>query len=107
MDVSGWMEWFLACLGRGINGAETTLSAVLAKAEFWQGWAGLALNERQRLMINRLLDGLEGKLTTSRWARMTRCSQDTALRDITYLMEREVLVKSSAGGRSTSYGLRK
>ncbi len=105
MDVYGWMEWFLACLGREIDGAETTLSAVLAKAEFWRRYAGLSFNERQRLMANRLLDGFEGKLTTSRWARMTHCSQDTALRDITYLVERGVLVKSSAGGRSTSYGL--
>ena len=105
MDVSGWMEWFLACLGRAIDGAETTLSAVLAKADFWQRYADLTLNERQRLIVNRLLDGFEGKLTTSRWARMTHCSQDTALRDITYLVERGVLVKSSAGGRSTSYGL--
>ena len=105
MDVSGWMEWFLACLGRAIDGAEAALSAVLAKADFRQRHADLTLNERQSLMVNRLLDGFVGKLTTSRWAGMTHCSQDTALRDITYLVERGVLVKSSAGGRSTSYGL--
>ena len=104
-DVSDWMDWFLACLGRAIDGAETTLSAVLVKARFWERNAVLPINDRQRLVINRLLDGLEDKLTTSRWARMTRCSQDTALRDITDLMERGVLVRSPEGGRSTRYSL--
>ena len=104
-DVSEWMNWFVACLGRAIEGAETTLMAVLAKARFWEGIASLPINERQRVVINRLLDGLEGKLTTSRWARMTKCSQDTALRDITDLMERGILVRSTEGGRSTSYAL--
>ena len=104
-DVSEWMNWFVACLGRAIEGAETTLMAVLAKARFWEGIASLPINERQRVVINHLLDGLEGKLTTSRWARMTKCSQDTALRDITDLMERGILVRSTEGGRSTSYVL--
>ena len=104
-DVSDWMDWFLACLGRAIDGAETTLAAVLRKARFWERHAVLAINDRQRLVVNRLLDGLEGKLTTSRWARMTRCSQDTALRDITDLMERGVLARSAEGGRSTRYSL--
>ena len=104
-DVSDWMNWFLACLGRAIEGAETTLSTVLAKARFWEHMATLPINERQRLVINRLLDGLEGKLTTSRWARMTRCSQDTALRDVSDLLVRGILVRSPEGGRSTSYAL--
>ena len=104
-DVSDWMDWFLACLGRAIDGAETTLAAVLRKARFWERHAVLAINDRQRLVVNRLLDGLEGKLTTSRWARMTRCSQDTALRDITDLMERGVVARSAEGGRSTRYSL--
>ena len=104
-DVSEWMNWFVACLGRAIEGAETTLMAVLAKARFWEGIASLPINERQRVVINHLLDGLEGKLTTSRWARMTTRSQDTALRDITDLMERGILVRSTEGGRSTSYVL--
>ena len=104
-DVSDWMDWFLACLGRAIDGAETTLAAVLRKARFWERHAVLAINDRQRLVVNRLLDGLEGKLTTSRWARMARCSQDTALRDITDLMERGVVVRSAEGGRSTRYSL--
>ena len=104
-DISDWMDWFLACLGRAIDGAETTLAAVLRKARFWERHAVLAINDRQRLVVNRLLDGLEGKLTTSRWARMTRCSQDTALRDITDLMERGVVARSAEGGRSTRYSL--
>ena len=105
MDISGWMEWFLACLGRAIEGAEATLGAVLTKARFWDRTAGLPINERQRLILNRLLDGFDGKLTTSRWARMAQCSQDTALRDITDLVDRGVLARSTEGGRSTSYSL--
>ncbi len=104
-DVSEWMSWFVACLGRAIEGAETTLMAVFTKARFWEGIASLPINERQRAVINHLLDGLEGKLTTSRWARMTKCSQDTALRDITDLMGRGILARSPEGGRSTSYTL--
>ena len=105
MDVSEWMDWFLACLGRAIEGAEATLATVLAKARFWERISGLPISERQRLVVNHLLDGLEGKLTTSRWARITKCSQDTALRDIMYLVEHGVLVRSPEGGRSTSYSL--
>ena len=104
-DVSEWMGWFVSCLGRAIEGAETTLMAVLEKARLWEEIASLPINERQRVVINHLLDGLEGKLTTSRWARTTKCSQDTALRDITDLMERGILVRSPEGGRSTSYAL--
>ena len=104
-DISGWMEWFLACLGRAIDGAETTLASVLTKARFWQQIEGVPLNERQRRVLNRLLDGFEGKLTTSKWAKVTKCSQDTALRDITALVSEGILVRSSARGRSTSYSL--
>ena len=102
-DVSEWMSWFVACLGRAIEGAGTTLTAVLAKDRFWERVAGPPINERQRLVINHLLDGLEGRLTTSRWARMTKCSQDTALRDITDLVKRGILVRGTEGGRSTGY----
>ncbi len=105
IDVSEWLGWFVSCLGRALEGAETTLSAVLNKARFWQGIASLPVNERQRIVINHLLDGFEGKLTTSRWARLTKCSQDTALRDITNLVERGILKRSQEGGRSTSYTL--
>jgi Fic family protein len=81
------------------------LEAVLAKARFWEAHAGQSFNDRQREVINRLLDGFEGKLTSSKWAKLTKCSQDTALRDISELMERKVLTKDEAGGRSTSYRL--
>ena len=105
LDVTGWLEWFLGCLLRALRGAEGTLSAVLAKARFWQRWAGSPFNERQIAMLNRLLDGFDGKLTSSKWATITGCSPDSALRDITDLLGRGVLVKSGAGGRSTCYDL--
>ena len=105
MDVTAWLEWFLGCLLRAILGAEETLAAVLAKARFWQQWAGTPLNDRQIKLLNKLLDGLDGKLTSSKWAAIAKCSQDTALRDITELSERGVLKKSEASGRSTSYEL--
>jgi Fic family protein len=105
LDVTLWMEWFLACLGRAIDGAQTTLSAVLQKARFWQTVRDVPLNERQRLVLNRLLDGFEGNLTTSKWAKIAKCSSDTALRDIGELVERGILVRNQAGGRSTSYAL--
>jgi len=78
MDVTPWMKWFLGCLGRAIDGAQITLGGVLAKARFWEAIAGVALNERQRLALNRLLDGFEGKLTTPKYAKLVQCSQDTA-----------------------------
>lgn len=105
LDVTPWMEWFLGCLGRAIDGAQTTLSAVLAKARFWESMAGAPLNDRQRLVINRLLDGFEGNLTTSKWAKVAQCSHDTALRDIQDLLERRILARNPGGGRSTSYAL--
>jgi Fic family protein len=105
MDVTPWMEWFLACLGRAIDGAQTTLSAVLTKARFWESLQVVPLNERQKLVLNRLLDGFEGKLTTSKYAKLAKCSQDTAHRDIVPLVERGILVRGPEGGRSTSYTL--
>lgn len=105
LDVTPWMEWFLGCLGRAIDGAQTTLGAVLAKARFWESISSVALNARQRLVVNRLLDGFEGKLTSSKYARLTKCSQDTASRDIAALVERGVLVRNPEGGRSTSFAL--
>ncbi|MEQ1863255.1 MAG: Fic family protein [Micropepsaceae bacterium] len=107
LDITRWLDWFLACLDRAFDGAETTLAAVLAKARFWERHRNLSLNERQRLVINRLLDGFEGKLTTSKWAKLGKCSQDTALRDIDELAERGILARDPAGGRSTSYSLTK
>jgi Fic family protein len=105
MDVTRWMEWFLACLGRAIDGAQIVLSTVLAKAKFWERMHGIAINDRQRLVLNKLLDGFEGKLTTTKYAKLTKSSQDTALRDLAYMVEKGVLVRSSEGGRSTSYSL--
>jgi Fic family protein len=105
LDVSPWMQWFLACLDRAVEGAEDTLASVLSKARFWEAHAGESFNDRQRKVLNRLLDGFEGKLTSSKWARLTRCSQDTAHRDIVDLIHRGILAKDAAGGRSTSYSL--
>jgi len=105
MDVTLWMEWFLGCLGRAIDGAHEILRSVLAKAHFWESVRGVPLNERQRLVLNRLLDGFEGKLTTSKYAKLAKCSQDTALRDILALVERGILIRGPEGGRSTSYAL--
>lgn len=105
LDVTHWLMWFLASLGRAVEGAEDTLSAVMGKARFWERHAGMSFNERQIKLINKLLDGLEGKLSSSKWAAMTKCSPDSALRDINDLMGRGVLKKTEAGGRSTSYEL--
>ena len=105
LDITPWLEWFLDCLGRAFERAETTLAAVLKKARFWEQHAGASFNDRQRNLINRLLNGFEGKLTSSKWAKLAKCSQDTALRDIEDLVRKGILVKDAAGGRSTSYSL--
>ncbi len=105
LDITPWLEWFLDCLGRAFERAETILSAVLNKARFWERFATTVFNERQRNIVNRLLNGFEGKLTSSKWAKLTKSSQDTALRDIDDLVKRGVLAKDPAGGRSTSYSL--
>ena len=105
LDVTAWLEWFLGCLDRAIAGTESTLSLVFRKAKFWEKNADKPLNERQRLILNKLLDGFEGKLTSSKWAKLSKCSQDTAQRDIQTLIERGMLVKDAGGGRSTSYSL--
>ena len=105
LDITPWLEWFLACLGRAIDGAETILGSVLLKATFWKVHAGESFNERQRSVLNRMLDGFEGKLTSSKWATLAKCSQDTASRDIDDLLTRGILARDAAGGRSTSYSL--
>jgi Fic family protein len=105
MDVTPWMDWFLGCLGRAIDGAQVTLGAVLAKARFWEKFRDFPFNHRQRLVVNLLLDGFEGKLTTSKYGVLAKCSQDTALRDIEPLVESGILARDAAGGRSTSYSL--
>jgi Fic family protein len=105
LDITPWLEWFLACLDHAFDHSETILASVMRKARFWATHAKLPLNERQRAVLNRLLNGFEGKLTSSKWAKLAKCSQDTALRDIDDLVKQGVLVKDAAGGRSTSYSL--
>lgn len=104
-DVTEWLAWSLATLGRAIESAQSNLDAAIGKAHFWQRWNGAALNERQVKQVNRLLDGFEEKITTSKWSAITKCSQDTALRDITALVDLGLLKKSPGGGRSTGYEL--
>lgn len=106
LDITGWLQWFIDCFDRALDATEKTLASVLRKARFWETHASAAINERQRLVLNKLLNGFEGKLTSSKWAKLTKCSQDTAYRDIQDLIEKGILVKDAAGGRSTSYSLR-
>jgi Fic family protein len=103
LDITLWLQWFLECLDRAFDRAEETLDSVMAKARFWESIKGMSLNERQQLVINRFLDGFDGKLTSSKWAKLAKCSQDTASRDIDDLVRKGVLRKGGAGGRSTSY----
>ncbi len=105
LDVTGWLAWFLGVLQRAVDSAQKTLDGVLFKARFWQRRAGTPMNERQLEMLNRLLDGFDGKLTSSKWAAIATCSQDTALRDITELLALGVLRRAPGGGRSTAYEL--
>jgi Fic family protein len=105
LDITRWIEWFLECLGRTIDRAEETLSGVLKKARIWEKINLGSINDRQRIVINRLLDGFEGNLNTSKYAKLAKCSTDTALRDINELLARGILEKNSSGGRSTSYRL--
>jgi Fic family protein len=105
LDVTPWVLWFLGCLTRAVHSAERELASVLTRARFLERLRDVSLNDRQRLMLNRLLEGFEGKLTSSKWATMTKTSQDSALRDIQQLVDLGVLVKDAAGGRSTSYSL--
>ena len=107
LDVTEWLAWFLATLHRAVDHAHHTLDALLTRARFWQHWAPLPLNDRQVKLLNKLLDGFEGKLTSRKWATIGKCSPDTALRDINDLLARGVLRKLDAGGRSTSYELQK
>jgi Fic family protein len=104
-DITFWLEWFLECLGRAIAGADDALSGVLRKAKTWERINEGPVNDRQRTVINRLLDGFEGKLTTSKYAKLAKCSSDTALRDIKALVDRGVLIQDEGGGRNTSYHL--
>ncbi len=105
LDITAYLKWFLSCLDRAILNTDNVLSNILAKSHFWKQHAEVSLNARQIKMINQLLDGFEGNLTTKKWAKICKCSEDTALRDITRLMELDMLRKTNLGGRSTSYEL--
>lgn len=105
LDITDWLSWFIGCLDRALSSTETVLGSVLHKARFWDEHGNLPINDRQRLMLNKVLDGFEGRLTSSKWAQLTKCSQDTAHRDIQDLIHKGMLVKDPAGGRSTSYSL--
>jgi Fic family protein len=105
LDITTWLEWFLQCLSRAMDESEEILSLVLKKAFFWKTHEKTIFNHRQVLLLNKLLDGFEGKLTTSKWAKITKCSHDTALRDINDLIEKKVFRKEDGGGRSSSYVL--
>lgn len=106
LDITPWMDWFLACLGRSIASAQTSLAGVFNKTKFWESIQAVPLNERQRAMLNRLLDKFDGNLTTVNWAKLANCSHDTALRDIQDRVARGILVRGPGGGRGTSYQLR-
>ncbi len=104
-DITEWIVWFLNCLYRALRKSEKTIEKVLHKADFWDKHKNTELNSRQRLMLNKLFDGFEGTLKTSKWAKITKCSQDTALRDIKDLIEKGILRQEKSGGRSTNYEL--
>ncbi len=105
LDITDWLQWFLDCLDRAFDGAETIMGNVLDKARFWERHGTRSLNDRQRLMLNRLIEGFEGKLTSSKWAQFVKVSQATAARDIEDLIDKGILQRDAAGGRSTSYSL--
>jgi Fic family protein len=105
-DITEWLLWFLECLDNAFDSTTVTLSKILQKADFWNIHSKTIINERQQKMLNRLLDGFTGKLTTSKWGKICKCSQDTALRDIQDLIEKDILQKEASGGRSTNYELR-
>jgi Fic family protein len=104
-DITEWLTWFLNCLYRALQSTEETMQKVLHKAEFWDMHKETVLSGRQRLMLNKLLDGFDGKLKSSKWAKITKCSPDTALRDIKDLIEKGILKQEESGGRSTNYEL--
>ena len=104
-NITEWLTWFLNCLYRALKSTEQTVEKVLYKADFWDKHKDTVLNSRQRLMLNKLLDGFEGKLKSSKWAKITKCSPDTALRDIKDLIEKGILKQEKSGGRSTNYEL--
>ena len=106
MEITNWLEWFLNCLLHSIENSEKLLEKIIFKHSFWIKHTGLTINDRQRKVLNLLMDDFEGALSTTKWAKIGKCSQDTALRDIQDLMEKGILMKSPQGGRSTNYELK-
>lgn len=105
LDVTIWIQWFLACLEKALDSTQSTLDIVQHKVDFWHAYAQTEINERQRKVLNRLLEGLQGKLQTSKYAKFAKCSNDTALRDLSDLVSKGILIKEPGGGRTTSYKL--
>lgn len=106
LDITEWIEWFLECLDRALSATSVTLAGVLQKSRFWEKHKEISLNERQRIMIQKLLNGFVGKLSSSKWAKMAKCSSDTAVRDINDLVKKDILQKDEGGGRSTTYSIK-
>lgn len=107
LDITEWIKWFLSCLINALKSTDKILTKVLLKADFWNKHSKTIINERQKKVLNKLLDGFEGKLTSMKWAKIAKCSKDSAVRDINDLINKDVLQKESAGGRSTYYELKK
>lgn len=107
LDITEWIKWFLNCLINSLKSTDSVLVRVLFKADFWTKHSKVLINERQNKLLNKLLDGFDGKLTSSKWAKIAKCSKDTAIRDINDLIDKDILQKESAGGRSTNYELKK
>ncbi|HYG37263.1 MAG TPA: Fic family protein [Cytophagales bacterium] len=105
LDITDWIKWFLSCLINALKSSDSVLARVLFKADFWNKHSNTIINERQKKLLNKILDGFDGKLTSSKWARIAKCSKDTAVRDIKDLIDKGILQKETAGGRSTNYEL--
>ncbi len=106
LDITEWIKWFLTCLINALKSTDSVLTRVLFKANFWIKHSKTIINERQKKLLNKILDGFEGKLTSSKWAEIAKCSKDTAIRDIQDLINKDIVKKEAAGGRSTSYELK-
>ena len=106
LEITPWIKWFLNCLINALKSTDTILNRILFKAAFWSKYANTIINERQKKLLNKLLDGFEGKLTSSKWAKIAKCSKDSAVRDINDLIAKNILQKEAAGGRSTNYELK-
>ncbi len=106
LDITDWVKWFLSCLINALKATDTILNRVLLKADFWNIHVKTVINDRQKKLLNKILDGFEGKLTSSKWAKIAKCSKDTAIRDINDLINKDILKKEDAGGRSTNYELK-